>query len=92
MSDETELLKHMHPQFRLGHAAAKEEAAGEIGKLRAEILELKETVIAFAGPWAVQYARDRGLPRGHLFATHYDILKNAGARMASFVRHEPLQE
>lgn len=48
--------------------------------------ELKEWVIAFGAPWAGQYARDRGLPDGHLHPTHFDILKRCGAQMDDFVR------
>lgn len=54
--------------------------------LRAENERLKEQVVAYCGPWAVKYAEDRGLPKGHLHPTHYDDLANAGARMVSFTR------
>lgn len=62
------------------------EAASVITALRAELAEARETIIAFAGPWATQYARDFGLPDGHLHPTHYDILAKAGARMDAFTR------
>lgn len=54
--------------------------------MAAEIKDLRESVIAFGAPWAVEYARDHGLPPGHLAPTHYDILARAGARMDSFTR------
>ena len=54
----------------------------------AEIERLRSDLIAFCGPWAATYARDHGLPDRHLHPTHYDILKNAGARMDDFVRAE----
>lgn len=53
-----------------------------------EIADLRTSVIAFGGPWAVEHARDLGLPDGHLHPTHYDILARAGARMDDFVRGE----
>ena len=64
------------------------EAGEEIARLRAENADLKVSVIAFGAVAAVAYARDWGLPDGHLAAHHYDILAAAGARMASFTRHE----
>lgn len=62
----------------------------EIAQLKAEIADLRISVIAFGAPWAVTYARERGLPPGHLDGMHYDILKRAGARMDDFVRGEPM--
>jgi hypothetical protein len=56
--------------------------------LKAEIVQLRLDVIAFCAPWAAAYARDRGLPEGHLHPTHYDILARCGADMDSFVRGE----
>jgi len=52
----------------------------------ARIAMLEQDVIAFCAPWAVRYARDHGLPDGHLHPTHYDILERAGARMDDFTR------
>lgn len=52
----------------------------------AEVADLRASVIAFGGPWAAAYARDHGLPPGHLHSTHYDILARAGARMNDFIR------
>src|ERR1700678_2959402 len=55
----------------------------------AEITRLREEVVTFCGPWAASYAKDFGLPDGHLHPTHYDILENAGARMDDFTRGAP---
>tara|TARA_R110000824_G_scaffold401790_1_gene616477 strand:- start:53927 stop:54334 length:408 start_codon:yes stop_codon:yes gene_type:complete len=52
--------------------------------------DLKNSVIAFAGPYAVTYAKERGWPDGELAAIHYDILEAAGARMVSFKRRGDL--
>ena len=71
-------------------------AADEIAALRARVAELeaenadlRSSVVAFAAPWAVNYARDWGLPPGHLDPRHYDILAKAGARMDDFTRGGP---
>ena len=61
-------------------------AEAEVERLRVENDDLKSSVTAFCGPWAVKYARDSGLPDGHLMPTHYDILERAGARMDYFTR------
>jgi len=58
----------------------------EVIAARAEISDLRCSVIAFGAPWAVEYARDWGLPDKHLHAHHYDILARAGARMETFTR------
>lgn len=63
--------------------------AAEVLQLREEKADLKTSVIAFGAPWAVEHARNMGLPDGHLLAGHYDILKAAGARMDSFTRATP---
>ena len=63
-----------------------DEAADTIERLERELAEASQTIVAFAGPWAVAYAKERGLPEGHLHAVHFDILKKAGARMDSFTR------
>jgi hypothetical protein len=54
--------------------------------LEAENADLRALVIAFGAPWVVTYARERGLPEGHLYPTHYDILARCGARMDNFTR------
>jgi hypothetical protein len=59
---------------------------GEVERLGAENTDLKQSVIAFCAPWAVTYARDGGLPDGHLHPGHYDILEKCGARMVDFTR------
>jgi hypothetical protein len=73
--------------------AAMTEAAAHIEALAERVRELEGAladanirICAFAGLWAVQYAREFGLPEGQLAATHYDILENAGARMDDFTR------
>ena len=58
----------------------------KLRELQAEIEDLKSSVIAFCAPWAVQYAKDWGLPDGHLDATHYDLLERCGGRMDAFTR------
>ena len=56
---------------------------------QAEINDLRCSVIAFGAAWAAVYARNHGLPDGHLSSIHYDILAGAGARMDDFIRVEP---
>ena len=51
---------------------------------------LRADVIAFCGPWAGQWAKDRDLPKGALHPVHYDILERAGARMADFTKADPI--
>jgi hypothetical protein len=63
-------------------------AALEIERLRAEVQDLRISVITFGAPYAASYAEERGLPRGHLWPEHYDILARAGARMDDFTRAE----
>jgi hypothetical protein len=68
-------------------ATAREEGRQEEReRCAAEIEELRRNVIAFCAPAAVCYARDRGLPDGHLYAVHYDILTRCDARMDDFTR------
>lgn len=64
-----------------------EEAAECITSMRKEIADLRLSVKAFCGPYAVQFGMDHGYPEGHLHPVHYDILLCAGARMDDFVRH-----
>lgn len=73
-------------RYNLGQSEALNREAFE--DMQREISDLKTTVIAFAGPWAAQWAKDRGLPDGHMHPTHYDLLARCGARMASFTRAE----
>jgi|KBSMisStaDraftv2_1062788.scaffolds.fasta_scaffold01831_14 hypothetical protein len=61
-------------------------AEAEIARLRAEIADLKVSVVAFCGPWAAQYGKDAGWPTGHLHPAHYDLLEQCGARMIDFTR------
>ena len=77
--------------YCLEHLGQLKGGQQEIERLRAENADLKNSVIAFCGPWAVQHARERGLPCGTLYALHYDILANAGARMADFKRGDDEQ-
>jgi hypothetical protein len=62
------------------------ESARRVEEMQAENADLKTSVIAFAGPAAVRYAADWGLPEGHLASHHYDILEKCGARMTDFTR------
>lgn len=54
--------------------------------LRAEVADLKSSVIAFAGPAAVQWSEMFGLPKDHLHPHHYDLLERCGARLDDFTR------
>lgn len=65
---------------------AHDAAQGRVTVSREALDDLRSSVIAFAAPWAVEYAKAHGLPPGHLHPTHYDILADAGARMDSFTR------
>lgn len=57
-----------------------------LAEVTGENRELKEAVIAFAGPWAAQWAREHDLPESHLHSQHYDLLERCGARMDDFNR------
>lgn len=70
----------------LGEPSADALRSGEREALLAEIADLKQSVIAFCGPWAATYARDFGLPKDHLHPTHYDLLERCGARLVDFTR------
>ena len=73
-----------HPGcFKAAFSAA---IAAALPALHARIAELKQSVTAFCGPHAVNYAREHGLPDRHLHPTHYDLLRDCGARMDDFVR------
>ena len=77
---------------RLRTKAAALRAAGKAGddalldEAAAEIERLRQSVVACAGAWAAEYARQIGLPKGHLHPRHYDILVEYGARMDDFTR------
>lgn len=60
--------------------------AQEIARLKDENADLKTSVVAFGAVHAVTYAKQWGLPDGHLHPHHYDILEKAGARMVDFTR------
>jgi len=55
-------------------------------RLRAELADANETIVAYVGVYAARHAEACGLPKCHLAPHHYDILKKAGARMDSFTR------
>lgn len=76
----------IEPLFPISSLASRD---ARIAELEGEVNDLKQSVIAFCGPWAGIYARDFGLPDGHLHPTHYDILERCGARMVDFTRGEP---
>ena len=67
-------------------------AATEIERLRAEVAELRASVVAFGAPWAASYAEQHGAPKGAFHHRHYDILAAAGARMDDFTRWVPDNE
>lgn len=67
----------------------RSEAAACIRELVSELEDARASVRAFAAPWAVTFARERGYPDGALHFDHYDILAAAGARMNDFTRHTP---
>jgi hypothetical protein len=77
-----------------GFLRADDETAAKIWELikppederDAEIRDLKMSVVAFAAPSMVQWARDMDLPDNHLHPEHYDLLKRCGARMVDFKR------
>jgi len=57
-------------------------------RLEKENADLKSTVVAFAGPHAVEVAKFHKLPKNHLLSNHYDLLKRCGGRMVDFVRSD----
>jgi len=65
------------------------EAAACIREMVESLEDARTNVRAFAAPWAVTFARERGYPDGALHFAHYDILAKAGARMTDFTRHLP---
>lgn len=75
--------------FAYGHEQrAMRDAKATIESLRDKLAEANLTLVAFAAPTMVQYAKDCGLPKNSLHPNHYDILAKAGARMDSFTRAE----
>ena len=62
------------------------EKDAEIERLRAEIADLKISIIAFGCPPMMEWAKMHALPKNALYADHYDILQRAGARMDDFTR------
>lgn len=87
-----------HPRMNFNYADGPKlvmEMVAEIQRLttalenaRKENAELKSTVVAFAGPHAVEVAKFHGLPKNHLLSNHYDLLAKCGGRMVDFVRSE----
>lgn len=66
--------------------AERDAAVADVERLREALVDANHSVVAFCAPWAVTYAREHGLADGFLFARHYDILAEAGARMTDFTR------
>lgn len=87
---------HIREYFQEGDAGGShprevfEDVIGQyedaIAALTRELADLRQTVIAFAGPHAASYAREFGFASGELHPTHYDILERCGARMTDFRR------
>lgn len=69
----------------IGHADA---LAAYITHLEDRLTATKEAAMPFVALWAAQYAAEHGLPDKHMFAGHYDLLADLGARMCDFVRHD----
>ncbi len=74
------------PLARAAIAAYEATLRPAVQSLEAELAEVRSTVVAFAAPWAVNYAKDMDLAPGELHPAHYDILEKCGARMDSFRR------
>lgn len=74
-------LPQAWPEADLADALAQ-----EIARIKDENADLKTSVVAFGAVHAVAYAKQWGLPDGHLHPHHYDILEKAGARMVDFTR------
>lgn len=90
-----EALSHNHPspedvrELEAQVEAARDSAAASDDALLAaqsDLADLQSSVIAFAAPWAAEYARMHDLPPGHLLPDHYDLLESCGARMDDFTR------
>lgn len=101
MTDPMELVGRADEKNAPGHinlidSDTTEELLDLIAEMSACIREMVESledartnVRAFAAPWAVTFARERGYPDGALHFAHYDILAEAGARMTDFTRYLP---
>lgn len=61
--------------YRAGHAARD-----------AEVAALRADAVPFIAAWAAHWAREQGLPEGHLHPTHYDILEKFGGNVEQFTR------
>ncbi len=93
-----EMEDYTKPKLDGGEANARHIAAADpstllrlldaLDEAERKMLDLACSVVAFGAPWAVEYARAMGYPDGHLHPRHYDILKEAGARMDDFTRAE----
>lgn len=83
---ETELAKAIQRFIAAANPATILDLIASARRDAEEIERLKSDVCAFAAPWAVTYARDMGLPEGHLHPSHYDLLERCGARMVDFTR------
>lgn len=86
---ELEAMLKSTAQAAAEHLTTAIDRQQRITTLEAENQQLRDSVIAFAGPWAAQYARERGYRDRELHHTHYDILAKAGARMDGFTRRDP---
>ena len=65
------------------------EAAATITELRKEVerlTRLSELGSTFVVLWACSWARQHGLPEGHLHPQHYDLAKDMGANLNRFTR------
>lgn len=90
----TERLEEMAAWIEECSAGVYGSAEDDINLLRnaaKEIRDLRQSVIAFAAPHAALHARSSGLPDGHIFAQHYDLLERCGGRMVAFTRHDVSQ-
>jgi hypothetical protein len=64
----------------------------ELMDAREEVAKWKQNFIAFAIVHAGQYGKDHFGKEGRLHFLHYDLLKEAGARMDDFKRYgDPAQ-
>lgn len=61
-------------------------AKAALAEERGRVAEWKEIAMPYIAVWATSYARERGLPDGHLYPDHYDNLAATGARMDDFTR------